>query len=464
MDILEIFIYILASIMIGLIISKKYIHKKYVYTFLSFSSSIFLIYLIFGHIRWQLYTFYITYMMLSVIVYLIYTKRYEFTNLIKRILKITLTLLITIFLISIFVFPVYEIPSPTGDYLIGTTSYMIEDDIRDELYTKDLSDHRKINIQMWYPASKVDGYQRYPWLEGGIKVSRGLSKDIGLPFFVLDHTAKTMSNSYDNAPISDTLDTYPLIIISHGWRGFKNLHTDFAEELASNGYIVISIDHTYGSVATVFDDEVAYLNADALPDRDETPDFLDYANQLVYTYANDITTTIDYLEVLNENDNSQFKGKIDLSTIGLLGHSTGGGADVAASLNDIRIDAMIGLDAWVEPIKETEIDKGLSIPSMFIRSQTWETGTNSETLNQLIDQSGYPSLLYQIEGTTHYDFTMVYMYSPLTKYIGFRGDIDSMYLNTILKSMISEFFDQTLRDDPKDSIEIDDWPEVKQIT
>ena len=93
-------------------------------------------------------------MMLSVIVYLIYTKRYEFTNLIKRILKITLTLLITIFLISIFVFPVYEIPSPTGDYLIGTTSYMIEDDIRDELYTKDLSDHRKINIQMWYPALK----------------------------------------------------------------------------------------------------------------------------------------------------------------------------------------------------------------------------------------------------------------------------------------------------------------------
>lgn len=464
MDILEIIIYILTIIMIGIIFTKKTIEKRYIAIFLSLFATTFLLYLIIGNTRWQLYTFYIAFITIGIIVYLVHVMHYEFKKVVRSILTIMLSMFIAISMIAIFVFPIYSIPTPTGDYLVGTESYIIEDEQRDELYTNDLNDQRKINIQMWYPAETVEGYEKYPWLEGGTKVSRGLSRDIGLPFFVLDHTAKIMSNSYLKAPISNTSDAYPIVVISHGWRGFKNLHTDFAEELASIGYIVISIDHTYGSVATVFSDsEVAYLNADALPERNETPDFLDYANQLVYTYAGDVITTIDYLEALNSDSSSQFNNRLNLEKIGLLGHSTGGGADVAVALEDSRIDAVIGLDAWVEPIVDTEINKGLSIPSLFIRSETWETGNNNIDLSTLIDQSTYPSLLYQIDGTTHYDFTMVYMYSPLTKLIGFRGEIDSMYLNSILKAMISSFFDQTLKDDPNSEIHIDSWEEVKLI-
>ena len=285
---------------------------------------------------------------------------------------------------------------------------------------------------------ETDGYEKAPWLEDGKVVSRALARDFGLPSFVLDHTIDIMSNSYFEAPINDDLSEYPVIVISHGWRGFRNLHTDFAEDLASMGYIVIGIDHSYGSVATVFsDDEIAYLNLDALPDRETTDEFLDYANQLVYTYASDITTTIDYLEEINmESNASRFSGKLDLSNIGLLGHSTGGGADVAVALNDTRIAALIGLDAWVEPIEDNEITKGLSIPSLFIRSGDWEVGLNNANLYSLIENSSTPSMLFQIDGTTHFDFTMVYMYSPFTTYLGFTGDVEGQYLNSIQKSMI----------------------------
>ena len=253
-----------------------------------------------------------------------------------------------------------------------------------------------------------------------------------------------------------------MVIISHGWRGFRNLHTDFAEELASQGFFVVSIDHTYGSVATVFsDDDVAYLNLDALPERETTPNFLEYANDLVNTYAYDVIATIDYLEIIN---NSNYDGLLDLSKIGLLGHSTGGGGDVTAALLDDRVDAIIGLDAWVEPIETTLVNQPLTIPSLFLRSGQWETGFNNTNLFQLVNNSSESSYLYQIDGTTHYDFSMVYMYSPLTRLIGFTGSVKGDYLNDILETMIVDFFNQTLRNEMFNGIDISDWDVVRSIT
>ncbi len=451
--------------MIGILIRKKSIEKQHAVILLCITVLVFIVHIFFGDSRWQLYLFYFVYILLGIIIYLKYIVILSAKIWIRRSVTILLTLSIVIVLITLLVFPIYEIPKPSGDYFVGTESFVIEDESRSELYTKDTNDIRKIKIQAWYPAESTQGYKQVPWLEDGTVIARALSKDMGLPIFVLDHTASIMSNSYHQAPLSQASSAYPVIIISHGWGGFRNLHTDFAEELASIGYIVIGIDHTYGSVATFFDsDDIAYLNLDALPKRETTPDFLVYANQLVSTYASDITTTMNYLEELNESHSaSRFSGRLDLTKIGLLGHSTGGGADVAVALNDVRIGAVIGLDAWVEPIQGEEIEKGLMIPSLFIRSQTWETGYNNIALNSLIEHSAYPSLLYQIDGTTHYDFTMVYMYSPLTKYIGFSGDIDSGYLNLILKSMIRSFFNETLRNEQNSEMDLDQWEEVRLI-
>ena len=466
MHILEVFIYILSIIMMWVIISKRSIKMQYGIPLLSITVLILILYLVFNSTRWQLYTLYLAIFILGILVYFKTIKNIILKNFIRKSIITVLTLLIVISGVSVLVFPIYGMPLPSGDYLIGTESFIIEDETRYELYNEDLNDFRKIKIQVWYPAELIDGYEQAPWLEDGVVVARALSKDMGLPSFVLDQTADIMSNSYFDVPISNALDDYPVIIISHGWRGFRNLHTDYAEELASLGYIVIGIDHSYGSVATVFnDEEIAYLNLDALPPRETTPDYLDYANQLVNTYASDINTTINYLEEINDSNNpSRFSGKLDLTKIGLLGHSTGGGADVVIALNDDRIDAVMGLDAWVEPIDEIEVNEGLTIPSLFLRSGAWETGFNNTNLYTLIENSTYPSALYQIDGTTHYDFAMVNMYSPLTKYIGVTGNVEGEHLNSILKSMISDFFNKTLKNDTNSEIDIETWEEVRSIT
>jgi hypothetical protein len=466
MIILEMFIYILSILMMWIIISKRTIKSQYGVSLLSVTVLALVLHILFGSIRWQIYILYITVLLSAIIVCFKTIVNIVLKNFVRRITILVLMLLIVLSGVSLFVFPVYSLPSVSGDYLVGTESFIIEDESRYELYSETSNDLRKIKIQVWYPAESIEGYERAPWLEDGLVVARSLSKDFGFPAFILDHTADIMSNSYFEAPLSSDLEEYPVIVISHGWRGFRNIHTDFAEELASLGYIVIGIDHSYGSIATVFDaEDIAYLNLDALPPRDTTPDYLDYANQLVNTYAGDISFTIDYLEEINNSDNpSRFSEKLDLTRIGLLGHSTGGGGGVAVALNDERIDAVIGLDAWVEPIDEIEINKGLAIPSLFLRSGAWETGLNNTNLYSLIENSTTSSELYQIDGTTHYDFAMAYMYSPISKYVGITGKVESELLNSILKSMISDFFNEALNNDINSDIDADAWEEVRIIT
>jgi len=467
MHIIEGIIFLLTIASLGILIKYKFVKKQYMIVLVGFTLVAIVLHLIVENPRWQLYPLYIAVLFTTsmFLFYIFQIKIFQNNHIIRRTIIILVGVFILVSGASTFAFPLYEIPDPSGEYSVGTESFILVDRTRQEMYGEE--GNRKIKIQIWYPAESTEGYDLVPWLEDGQLVAEALAIDTGLPPFVLNHTALIMSNSYKDAPISEDSLEYPIVVISHGWRGFRNLHTDLAEELASLGYIVVSIDHTYGSVATVFSEkDVAYVNLDALPNRDTTSNFLEYANTLVNTYAGDITLTLNELQRMNSGDfPSRFEGKLDLSNIGLLGHSTGGGADVAVAINDERIKAIFGMDSWVEPIYDSEIEKGLDIPAIFLRSETWETGFNNTNLLTLVDENLDNTRLYQIDGTTHYDFSMAYMYSPLTKTLGMTGELKGDYLVSIIKSMMVDFFDQTLKDDNfVGQINIDDsWDEVFKV-
>ena len=265
-----------------------------------------------------------------------------------------------------------------------------------------------------------------------------------MPAFMLDHTGDIYSNSYLEAQISNAEDKYPLVIISHGWKGFRELHTDYAEDLASNGFIVISIDHTYGSQMVKFKDgKVAYLNEDALSNIASPSSSDSDSNTLATTYGEDVASVIDDLEKTNSGD-KDLKDKMDLDRIGLLGHSTGGGGDVYISLKDKRVKALMGLDAWVNPIESQTLKQGLAIPSLFLRSQQWSQGPNNIALSNLFQNSDSASLV-QMNKTNHVDFSMSYMYSPLSRYVGFTGDLKDRLSSETQREIILKFFDEKLR-------------------
>lgn len=399
--------------------------------------------IIYGKLKWHFYPIYGLFLMYIVLLILDF---YNLLNLETKVFNyIVLLGLVLVILPGIFllVFPTLKIPTPSGDYAVGTKIYEVEDVGRNETYG-DVNLKRKIKYQIYYPSDKTYGFSQAKWISDGKLLTRAFARDLKLPSFILDQTASIKSNSFINAPVSDKLESFPVVLISHGWRGFREFHTDYAEELASNGYIVISIDHTYGSQLVSFKDgSIAKINREALPNFTPPKKFLAYSSALATTYGKDVLTVLDDLENLNKND-THLQNKLDLESIGLLGHSTGGGGMVYVALEDSRIKALMGLDAWVEPLKGYNIDKGLQIPSLYLRSEQWSKRPNSKYLNIIINNSAQASLI-ELAKTKHIDFSMAYMYSPVTKYINFTGKLGGRKSSEIQRELILEFFNKNLR-------------------
>ena len=96
---------------------------------------------------------------------------------------------------------------------------------------------RILTIEIWYPATDSTTL-------GGTYTT--LLRD------GLTETALTGQAGRDAAP--DTSQTYPRVIISHGYPGNRHLLSPFGENLASKGYVVASIDHP----DSTYDDQTAF--------------------------------------------------------------------------------------------------------------------------------------------------------------------------------------------------------------
>lgn len=406
---------------------------------------LFVAHFVFEGLRWQMFGVYLYSLYLVYRFLFVRNKRLSIGEAgEKKFPAIILAILLLISELLILVFQVNEMPEPSGDYNIGTISFDIVDEDREELYGEEAGEARKFRAQFWYPSDDVSDGVLSKWLSDGYEVSRQVPAQVGLPGFIFDYTGLIDSNSYENVLISSKEDKYPVVVLSHGWTGYRHLHSDMAELLASHGYIVVSIEHTYGSLATVFDDgQVTLVDYNALPNRDENDDFLIFANDLVSTYSSDSGRVLDFIEELNRTE--LFNGRADMDHIGVLGHSTGGGGVVKLAIEDTRVDAVFGFDPWIEPLGHEQLSEGLDIPFLFIRSEQWEVGPNNDYITTLVKHSSSDYLTLQLEGSYHQDFTMLYMYRPLNDLAGFAGELDSQVSLDIRLDYILKFFDQNLK-------------------
>ncbi len=95
-------------------------------------------------------------------------------------------------------------------------------------------------------------------------------------------TRGVVSHSYEQAEISSAEERFPLLVFSHGGRGFLGSNMVQMEHLASHGYIVVSVTHPYVSSAVVFDDgELISFDAQLQSAFLETAFGLDYMTQFV---------------------------------------------------------------------------------------------------------------------------------------------------------------------------------------
>ena len=345
--------------------------------------------------------------------------------------------------------PVPRIPTPSGPYKIGTRTFEMVDKSRKEIYSgKD--EPRRYMIQVWYPANVKPTDKRAPWMENAKIFAPAIATYIELPSFFLDHLALVKLPAYKDAEVATAENPFPVILFSHGWNGFNAQNAGQALELASRGYVVVGVQHTYGAVITVFPDgTTAPNNPNALPQDAHDPNYEEVARVLVDQWAGDLADTLDFL--FSEDTSNPFAGRLDANRIGVYGHSTGGGAAIQFCGTDSRCKAVLGMDPFMRPVSAEVIENGVSQPSFFMFSQAWADDAESPS-NKLFWQF-YPHAtdnfgVIKIEGTKHYDFSDLPLLSPIAPQLGLKGPLNGKRVTEIVDSYLIDFFEMTMNGKP----------------
>ena len=352
--------------------------------------------------------------------------------------------------------PVPTIPAPNGPYRVGTRIYELSDPSRQEIYSgKD--EPRRFQIQVWYPSEPTTADERAPWMANAEIFAPAIARYIHMPSFFLDHLKLVRMPAYKESRLAPTEEGYPVILFSHGWNGFNAQNTGQAIQLASHGYMVVGIQHTYGAVITVFNDgTVARNNPSALPSGAPDDEYEAAAHKLVEQWAGDLAYALTYMEKQRNDTASPFFEALDLTRIGVYGHSTGGGAAIQFCGTDPRCKALLGMDPFMRPVSLAVLENGVIQPAFFMFSQRWADDVDSR--NNTLFHRFLPNVpkvvgVISINGTAHYDFSDLPLLSPLAPRLGLKGPINGKRVTGIINDYLVAFFDGTLKSVPMDLFE-----------
>jgi len=162
------------------------------------------------------------------------------------------------------------------------------------------------------------------------------------------------TNSCQNAPVMNR--ALPVVVLTPGYTGMFTDYTFLSEDLASRGYLVVAIGHTYESTAVEFPD--GHLVTSAFGSQFSRAGLRDDLRSI--QLARSIRLT-DLNLVLNElpklNGAGPLRGSFDLSRVAAVGHSLGGEVAIYMLERDARLKAAIALDAEFSASSATGTDK-----------------------------------------------------------------------------------------------------------
>lgn len=350
--------------------------------------------------------------------------------------------------------PVPVFPELQGPYAVGTMSFYWVNEDRLEIYSPDAdlvyadppSQPRRLMVQVWYPATAGQNGEHAPYLPDGVINAQAIASSFGFPDFFLNHFRLAKTNALLAAPLATCFEQWPLLLFSHGWNGMRYQNTAQMEALASQGFIVFAPEHAYGAVVTVYPDKhVIYNKPGALPSDVSDEEYAAAATILGQSWVADLVFTLDQVEQLQSGDiPSIFTGHLDTNRIGMIGHSTGGGAVLQTCWQDERCKAVVGEDPWLAPYDRAMPASGLSQPSLNMFSENWLKEPNLTLVNQLWDNQPPGSQRMTILGTKHYDFSDISLYSPLGAVLGLKGPIRAEREISLFNDFLIGFFDQHL--------------------
>jgi len=304
-------------------------------------------------------------------------------------------------------------------------------------------------IQIWYPATAVDGHPRAPYFTP--VTARAYEKEQGLP--TLDWP---ITHAHRDPPVHKLQRGRPVVLYSHSLGGERSETTCLVEDLASHGYVVVTIDHVHDAgVVELPDGRVETAAVPQLSGDAETQVTI----KEIESRVADVRFVLDQLAVINYGGNPDhehvplprgLRGALDLDHVGMFGQSDGGSTTAHAMHVDARIAAGIDLDGtlWTP-----EAVAGSDRPLLLFGRQDldpYEAGTWAAFRT---NQRG-PELQLGLLGSTHHTFTdfaaLVPQVAPIigmppSWVIEGIGTINGPRAVTVERAYINAWFDMHLR-------------------
>ncbi|MEU5439034.1 alpha/beta hydrolase [Streptomyces sp. NPDC020719] len=326
-----------------------------------------------------------------------------------------------------------NLPAPTGRYAAGEDIIHLTDTSRLDPWVPS-SGPRQLAVTMVYPAVPGTGTPA-PYMTlgeaAGIIQHRKLPASSGI-------TPQTLSgvttHAFDGA--RPRRGKHPLVVLSTAAENPRMMLTSLATELASHGYVVALVGHTYEDTGETL------ANGETPPcvtcDHPEKIDF----NAETAGRAKDVSFVIDQLT--HGNTAWRLAHLIDKHEIGMAGHSLGGAAAAATMIADPRVRAGVDMDGTFFPApKPGQINR----PFLMLGRADGHTpgdGGDDAVWKQAWDAFGGYKKWLTVVGADHFSFADG---DVLQKQAGFpsASPLSPERGVEITREYVTAFFDKTLK-------------------
>jgi predicted dienelactone hydrolase len=142
-------------------------------------------------------------------------------------------------------------PQPTGQYAVGARLFEFIDTARNDPET---SKPRELVVQVWYPLEGKSGAETAPYAYETREWYKRVMAKPGVDPEKLRMLGAIRTHAIPDAPSCSEHAPYPVVIFGHGMGAPRGVYSFFCEEIASHGYVVVMVMHTYISALTRFAD------------------------------------------------------------------------------------------------------------------------------------------------------------------------------------------------------------------
>jgi predicted dienelactone hydrolase len=343
------------------------------------------------------------------------------------------------------------LPAPTGPDQIGTVSLHLVQAGRPDPWVPGRT--RELMISLTYPARDAGRYPAATYMDAG--AWKSFQQDLNLPVgsLLVPQTA-----AHEGAPVDRHHGGLPVILYSPPSGGDRSFNTALVQDLASRGYLVASVDHTYT------DDEVEFPDGRVaqrvLP---ETPTDQQLSTE-VAEREKDMRFVLDELTAIDHGVNPDaehrplpdgLSGAMNLNEVGMLGMSLGGDTAAETMFDDPRIKAGIDLDGTLHdgPV----VTAGLTRPFMLLSAADHNRNNDPSWASFWNASTGWKRD-FQLLGSTHGSyFDGEILFPQLAGVLGLTpaklttliGTISPARAITVESAYVDAFFDEHLRHHPE---------------